>query len=269
MTNNTMTQTFLNYKLQKAKNCKNLQQSHRLLVFIHGLFGDLNNLGAIARGFEEDYDILRLDLRNHGHSVHSDEMSFDLMATDVKNLLEHLDLQPAVVIGHSMGGKVAMKLADIAPHLVEQLVIIDISPVKYTENRHDAIFAGLFAVQSSDAKNRIQAQEAMRPHIKEQGIQQFMLKSFAPTQPERFLFNLTALQKNYENISDWSDVYVDKPTLFIKGELSDYIKKEYKQRVLKQFPQAKLFIVSKADHWVHAVKPNTVIRAITRVLQGE
>ncbi|MDP8033505.1 alpha/beta fold hydrolase [Pasteurella atlantica] len=266
MTKETNKSVFLNYKLQTAKNCKNTEQSHRLLVFIHGLFGDLHNLGRIARAFEDDYDVLCLDLRNHGHSFHSDEMNFESMATDVKELLEHLNLSPAIVVGHSMGGKVAMKLADIAPHLVEQLVIIDIAPVKYTESRHDAIFAGLFAVKNSDAQNRIQAQKAMQPYIKEQGVQQFMLKSFAPTEDERFLFNLTALQQNYDNISDWSDVKVEKPTLFIKGDLSDYIKKEHKQIVLNQFPQAKLFIVSNADHWVHAVKPEAVIRAMKRVL---
>ncbi len=261
-----MEQSLLNYRLRTAKNSKNPEKKNRLLVFIHGLFGDLDNLGRIARAFEDDYDTLCLDLRNHGRSFHSDEMNFDVMAQDVKALLEHLNCSPAIVVGHSMGGKVAMKLADIAPDLVEKLVIIDISPVKYTESRHDAIFAGLFAVKNSDSQNRIQAQKAMTPHIEDKGVQLFMLKSFDPTQPERFLFNLTALKQNYDNIGDWNEVKVDKPTLFIKGDQSDYIKKEYKQQVLNQFPQAKLFVVSNADHWVHAVKPDTVIRAIKRVL---
>ncbi len=264
MTKETMNQPFLNYSLQLAKNNQALDK--QTLVFIHGLFGDLANLGIIARYFENDYDILRLDLRNHGHSFHSNEMTFHAMATDVKNLLEHLNIHNAVVIGHSMGGKVSMKLADIAPELVAKLVIIDIAPIKYVEDRHQHIFAGLFAVQHSEAKNRTQAQTAMQPHIKEKGIQQFMLKSFDPSKPERFLFNLTALKQNYDTISEWEDVSVNKPVLFIKGALSDYIKSEHKQIVLKQFPQAKLFIVSNADHWVHATKPQTVIRAIERIL---
>ncbi len=261
-----MEQSLLNYRLRTAKNSKNPEKNNRLLVFIHGLFGDLDNLGRIARAFEDDYDILCLDLRNHGRSFHSDEMNFELMATDVKNLLEHLNRDQAVVIGHSMGGKVAMKLGDIAPHLVEQLVIIDISPVKYIESRHENTFAGLFAIKNSDSENRVQAQRAMEPYIKDKSVQLFMLKSFDASQPDRFLFNLTALKQNYDNISDWNEVKVDKPILFIKGALSDYIVKEHKQSVLNQFPQAKLFVVSNADHWVHATKPDAVIRAIKRVL---
>ncbi len=195
-----MEQSLLNYKLRTAKSSKKANKSNRLFVFIHGLFGDLDNLGRIARAFEDDYDTLCLDLRNHGHSFHSDKMNFEVMAQDVKALLEYLDCPPAIVVGHSMGGKVAMKLADIAPNLVEQLVIIDISPVKYIESRHDSIFAGLFAVKHSDSQNRIQAQKAMEPHIEDKGVQLFMLKSFDPTKAERFLFNLTALKQNYDNI---------------------------------------------------------------------
>lgn len=265
MTKETINQPFLNYSLQFAKDNQDPKKS--TLVFIHGLFGDLANLGVIARHFENNYNILRLDLRNHGHSFHSNDMTFNAMANDVKNLLEHLNINNAIVIGHSMGGKVSMKLADIAPHLVAKLVIIDIAPIKYIEERHQHIFAGLFAVQQSDAKNRIQAQTAMQPHIPEKGIQQFMLKSFDPSKDEKFLFNLTALKQNYDTISDWEEVYFDKPVLFIKGALSDYIKSEYKQTSLKQFPQAKLFIVSNADHWVHATKPQTVIHAIERIIE--
>lgn len=265
MTKNTE-QPLLNYNLQTAKNCKSSEQSHRLLVFIHGLFGDMDNLGVIARAFEDEYDILKIDLRNHGDSFHADEMSYALMAEDVKQLLKHLNIEKCTVIGHSMGGKTAMKLADIAPDLVEKLIVIDIAPVAYTGERHSDVFAGLFAVKADRPANRKEAQKSMEQHIPNKGVQQFMLKSFSAKSEDSFLFNLTALKENYKNIMDWQPVLVDKPTLFIKGANSDYIQQKDTQTILAQFPQAKSFVVSNADHWVHAEKPEAVIRAISRIL---
>lgn len=236
------------------------------MLFLHGLFGDLNNLGIIARAFAEDYAILRLDLRNHGQSFHSDEMNYQRMAEDVRDLLVSLNLSQVIVVGHSMGGKTAMKLADLSPDLVAKLVVIDIAPVSYPPHRHDSIFAGLFAVKATKPSNRQQAKIEIAKGIKDEGVQQFMLKSFDPNSPDSFKFNLSGLKANYENIMDWQPVKVDKPTLFIKGELSDYLQEKDTQTILAQFPQARSFVVSNADHWVHAEKPDAVIRAIRKFL---
>lgn len=252
--------TYLNYQFQSNPNAK------QTMIFIHGLFGDLNNLGVIARAFGEQFHILKVDLRNHGNSFHSDEMSYAVMAQDLADLLDHLHIEKAIVVGHSMGGKTAMALADLAPHLVEKLVIIDIAPVAYGLNRHDSIFAGLFAVKNAKPANRQQAKIEIAKGIRDEGVQQFMLKSFDPTSPESFKFNLSGLQRNYANLMDWKTVRVEKPTLFIKGELSDYLQTKDTDTVLAQFPQAKLFVVSNADHWVHAEKPDAVIRAIQKFL---
>ncbi len=257
--------TFLHYQFHAAPR-KISGKSPRLLLFLHGLFGDLNNLGIIARAFAEEYDILRVDLRNHGSSFHSNAMDYALMAADLKALLAHLNVTSCVVIWHSMGGKTAMKLAELAPELVEQLVVIDIAPVAYPNGRHSAIFDGLFAVKNARPQTRQQAKTVMAAHIIDEGVQQFMLKGFDPQSPDCFRFNLTALHHNYENLMDWQPVLVDKPTLFIKGALSDYIQEKATQTILAQFPQARSFVVSNADHWVHAEKPEAVIRAIGRVL---
>lgn len=236
------------------------------MIFLHGLFGDLNNLGVIARAFCESYSILRVDLRNHGQSFHSNEMNYTLMAQDLKKLLEQLEIQNTIVIGHSMGGKTAMALTALAPELISKLVVIDIAPVPYHLNRHADIFAGLFAVKNAKPENRQQAKIEIAKGIHDSGIQQFMLKSFDPQSPECFKFNLSSLYHNYHHIMDWQTVYVETPTLFIKGDLSDYLQEKDTKIVLEQFPNSKLFIISNADHWVHTEKPDAVIRAIQKFL---
>lgn len=256
--------TFLHYQLQQASNPK--LRPPKTMVFLHGLFGDFNNLGIIARAFIEQYDILRVDLRNHGQSFHSEQMNYRLMAEDLQDLLNMLNIRQTILVGHSMGGKTAMTLAHIAPELVERLVVIDIAPVAYPLHRHDGIFAGLFAVKAQKPANRQQAKLAIAQGISDEGIQQFMLKSFDPQSPESFKFNLSGLKQNYPHLMGWQEVFVDKPTLFIKGALSDYLQEKDTQTILAQFPQAKSFIVSNADHWVHAEKPEAVIRAIQKFL---
>lgn len=253
----------LHYHYQPSENL------NKTMVFLHGLFGDLNNLGVIARAFREQYAILKVDLRNHGQSFHSNEMNYSLMAKDLQALLSELNITKAIVVGHSMGGKTAMTLAHLAPDLVEKLVVIDIAPVAYQGNRHRDIFAGLLAVKAARPENRQQAKIEIAKGIKEEGIQQFMLKSFDPQSPDCFKFNLMGLQQNYPHLMDWQPVKVECPTLFIKGEQSDYLQQKDTQTVLTQFPQAKLFVVSNADHWVHAKKPQTVVRAIEKFLQNE
>lgn len=257
-------QTLLHYHYQAATAPS--RPNPPTMLFLHGLFGDMNNLGVIARAFSEQYSILRVDLRNHGQSFHSDEMSYALMAEDLRQLLTALNLTQLIVVGHSMGGKTAMKLADIAPELIAKLVIIDIAPVAYPPHRHDNIFAGLFAVKAAKPANRQQAKIEMAKAIKDEGVQQFMLKSFDPTSPDSFKFNLSGLKENYEQIMTWQPVKVDKPTLFIKGELSDYLQTKDTATIVAQFPHARSFVVSNTDHWVHAEKPDAVIRAIQKFL---
>lgn len=255
-------QNLLNFQFHQLKQ----DTTKPTLVFIHGLFGDMNNLGIIARAFSEQYPILRLDLRNHGHSFHTDEMNYELMAQDVLQVITHLQLTKVILIGHSMGGKTAMRAASLRPDLVEKLVVIDIAPVNYGNHGHDSVFNGLFAVKAAQVNTRQEAKPILAQHIREESVQQFMLKSFAAEAPQRFRFNLTALKANYMYLMDWSPCFFDKPTLFIKGGLSDYILPEYTQTILAQFPKATSFTINGSGHWIHADKPELVIKAITRFL---
>ncbi len=255
-------QNLLNFEFNQLKQ----PTTKPVLVFIHGLFGDMNNLGVIARAFADDYPILRVDLRNHGHSFHRDDMTYPLLAQDLLTLFEHLQLNKVILIGHSMGGKTAMSAAALRPDMVEKLVVIDIAPVRYGKHGHDSVFAGLFAVKQAQVQTRQQAKPILAQHIAQESVRQFMLKSFDAHSPERFRFNLTALYANYANLMDWHAVIFNRPTLFIKGGLSDYILPEYRDDITAQFPHAGAFTINGSGHWVHAEKPEAVIRAIRRFL---
>lgn len=260
-----MTETaLLHYQLTSPSQAEN--RTLPTLVFLHGLFGDLNNLGVIARAYSERFPTLRLDLRNHGHSFHSDQMDYALMADDVIRLLDHLQLEKVILIGHSMGGKTAMRVAAQIPQRVEKLVVLDIAPVAYREHHHDDVFAALFAVKEAQPASRQEAKPILNRYIQAEGVQQFMLKSFAAKSAQSFLFNLTALYQNYANLMDWQTIYCEVSTLFIKGGKSDYIIADYRATILQQLPHARSFLIAQGAHWVHADQPNAVISSINRFL---
>ena len=164
----------LNTRAQSA------QQSHNNspIVLVHGLFGSLDNLGILARDLVNDHDILQVDMRNHGLSDRSDEMNYPAMAQDLVDTLDAHSLERATFIGHSMGGKAVMALTALAPERIDQLVAIDIAPVDYAVRRHDEIFAAINAVTDAQATTRQQAAAVMRTVIDEEGVIQFLLKSF-------------------------------------------------------------------------------------------
>ncbi|MGL4959240.1 MAG: alpha/beta fold hydrolase, partial [Plesiomonas sp.] len=148
------------------------------LVLIHGLFGTLDNLGLLARDLVKDHHIVQVDLRNHGQSFFSDQINYRLMADDLIALLDHLNIRSATFIGHAMGGKVAMTIAQTAPDRVDQLVVLDMSPVDYQVRRHDNVFRALHAVSQAKPTRRSEAVNLMQPFLKEEGVILFLLKSF-------------------------------------------------------------------------------------------
>ncbi len=252
----------LNYQFHQAKQIIN----QPTLVFIHGLFGDMNNLGVIARAFSDHYPILRVDLRNHGQSFHADAMNYMALAEDVFSLIQALGLSKVILIGHSMGGKTAMKLTALHPEIVEKLIVLDIAPIAYQQRHHDEVFRALFAVCREKPATRQEAKKIMQRDIQEEETIQFLLKSFAPDCKDYFRFNVSALFNHYAEIMAWERVSVSIPTLFVKGGNSSYLLPEYRSMILEQFPNAVSFTINGANHWVHADKPDFVVRAIERFL---
>lgn len=235
------------------------------LVFIHGLFGSLSNLGMLARAFEEKYHVVQIDLRNHGKSKHVESMDYLEMAQDVLDTLDHLKVDKFSVIGHSMGAKVAMKMTEIAENRLEQLVVLDMAPVAYQQNHHDQIFKALFAVNEADVSSRKEATEIMNYYISEAGVIMFLLKSWSQGQ---WLFNVNTLSNSYPEILSWKDVPIwQQQTLFIRGGNSEYISKpEHFSAIEQQFSQHQLITIEDAGHWLHAEKTDKVVSVIQNFL---
>lgn len=249
----------LNYKLEG--------EGHTV-VLIHGLFGNLDNLGLLARDLKNDHQVLSIDLRNHGQSFHSDQHDYTLMADDVNQLLESLNIENAIVIGHSMGGKVAMKLADIAAEKIQKLIVMDISPVAYKERKHDAVIAGLELVLDKKPTSRSEVMKLLAEHIVEDGVRQFLGKSLTRENDHMiWRFNVPSLKNNYLNIIGWEPISLcEIPTLFIKGGNSDYLTTEHQPQIQAQFKQAKAHVIANTGHWLHAEKPVEVLRAIRKFI---
>jgi len=244
------------------------QQSHTAspIVLVHGLFGSLDNLGVLARELVTDFDIVQVDMRNHGLSPRSDEMNYPAMAQDLLDTLDELSIDKATLIGHSMGGKAVMAATRIAPERIDKLVAIDIAPADYKVRRHDEIFAAINAVTEAGATTRQEAAALMRQHIPEDSIIQFLLKSFAAGE---WRFNVPALWDQYPHIVGWDTVPAwDHPALFIRGGNSPYVDESHRDALLAQFPQARAHVIAGAGHWVHAEKPQAVVRAIRRYLEA-
>lgn len=229
------------------------------MIFIHGLFGSLSNLGVLARHFSEQRTAIQIDVRNHGLSGHSSDINYQLMAEDVLETLSSLNVHKFVVVGHSMGGKIAMKLADLAREQTEKLVVLDITPIQYHESHHAEIFKALFAVQQENVASRLEAAKIMRKYLHEEMVIQFLLKSFNKGQ---WLFNAQALFDHYPDIMAWEKVEkINRPALFLRGGDSFYISKpEHFAAINEQFSQAKIEVIENTGHWLHGEKPDEVIK---------
>lgn len=252
----------LNHQLHPA------QQTRRYppLLLIHGLFGSLDNLGLLARDLKRDRDVLQVDLRNHGLSGHTPQMSYDLMAEDLAALIADYDLPPCDIVGHSMGGKAAMRLAVRHPQRLRRLAILDMAPVAYPTRRHDAVFAALYAVQEAALETRSAAATCLRHYLQSEGVVQFLLKSFHRGQ---WRFNLPALYQHYPAILGWDTQppYAGE-ALFIKGANSPYILDDYRTAIIRQFPRARAHVIHATGHWLHAEQPEKVLHVLHRFLDA-
>ncbi len=250
---------YLHYRLQR-----DAKAQHLPVILLHGLFGSMDNLGTLARALQPDYPVVSVDLRNHGLSFHDEKMNYPVMARDVLTLLDQLQIEKAIIIGHSMGGKVAMAMSSIAAARIDKLIIIDIAPVAYQVRRHDSIFAALKAVTAAGITQRQEAAQQMRAFINQNEVIAFLLKSF---HQGAWRFNLPALIDQYDNIQGWQQISpFQHPVLFIRAGDSPYLQDVHFDDIARQFPQARAHVITGASHWVHAEKPLVVSNVIRRFL---
>ena len=246
-----------------------IQGQGKPILLIHGLFGDAKNLGGLARALEKTHKVISVDLCNHGRSYHSDKVSHQLMAQDLIALLDHNQIKKCDIIGHSLGGKVAMCLASIAPNRVDHLIVLDMAPIAYSEHRHQNVFEGLRAILKTPVNSRQKVDEILARSVEDPSVRQFLMKSLIKTDGTfTWGFNATGLMTNYSQLMNWQEntPFYGK-TLFIKGANSDYLLPEHQATIARQFPNAKAHIVAQTGHWLHAEKPDIVGRVINRFLE--
>lgn len=238
------------------------------IVLIHGLFGSYENLGVIARALAGQWQVVNLDMRNHGRSDWHDSMSYALMAEDVKDTLDHLGLDQVILLGHSMGGKIAMEFALRYPERVNKLILADISPVQ-NRPRHHEILSALDGIDLNNLQSRQQADQQLALSINETGVRQFLLKSlYKEDEQFRWRFNIKALIANYQQLLEAppSKGPYTGPTLFIKGAESDYLLPEHQSLIQQLFPHSKAKVIMGTGHWLHAEKPVAFAKIVTDFL---
>lgn len=238
------------------------------IVLIHGLFGSYENLGVIARALAGQWQVVNLDMRNHGRSDWHDNMSYASMAEDVKETLDHLGLDQVILLGHSMGGKIAMEFALRYPARVSKLILADISPVQ-NRPRHLGILSALESIDLNNLQSRQQADQQLALSITESGVRQFLLKSLYKEDDQfRWRFNIKALSANYQQLLEApaSKGPYTGPTLFIKGAESDYLLPEHQSLIQHLFPHSKAKVIMGTGHWLHAEKPVAFAKIVTDFL---
>lgn len=234
------------------------------MVIMHGIFGSSDNWMPQAKLFSEHYRVFSLDLRNHGQSPHDDQFDYPVMVEDLRSFVDDHGLDNPVVIGHSMGGKVAMNYALAHPEKIARLVVVDIAPRPYNLD-HYVILDGLKAIAIDTVSSRQEADDALSAFVPELAVRQFLLKNLQ-RKPEggfSWKLNLPVIDRNLPNIGlglQYSGTF-EKPTLFVRGTKSPYIRDKDEQYIRTYFPGA---VIKEMDtgHWVQAEKPAEFVELV-------
>ena len=232
------------------------------LVLLHGLFGSARNFGAVQRALGVRHRVIALDLRNHGASPHAATMDYSVMASDVIETLTQNGALPAAVLGHSMGGKVAMRMALDRLDAVSTLVVADIAPVPYPPHFRDYAEAMLVVPPGS---TRAAADARLASAVPDRAIRGFLLQNLQPGAAQPWRIGLAEIAAALPAIGDWEDRAGETfpgPTLFMAGEYSDYIRAEHRVTIRALFPAARFVTLRGAGHWLHAEKPSAFITVV-------
>ncbi len=237
------------------------------LIFIHGLFGSGDNWRSIAKHFADDYQVITLDLRNHGRSPQSDDQTYALMAEDLLALMDDCNIEKAHIVGHSMGGKVAMQFATQSPDRVNKLVVVDMATRAYADE-HSHLIDAMLAIDLQQHQSRQSVDGALKTNIPVTMVRQFLLMNLVRSDTGLdWRINLPSLKDNYPALQSavCEGAPYDKPCLFIHGEMSEYVLPADKAMIQQRFSQA-AFIALPTGHWIHAEAPTQFIEALENYL---
>lgn len=241
------------------------------LLIIHGFLGMSDNWKTLGGQFgQQGFQVHLLDMRNHGKSPHDEEFAYNAMVQDVNEYCAMHQLDKINLLGHSMGGKIAMLFATTYPERVEKLIIADIGP-KYYAPHHQTILAGLNAIDFASKPSRNQVEEILSGYIKDFGTRQFLLKNLYWVESGQlgFRFNLDVFNRKIETIGKSLpfESHFDKPVLFLRGDKSDYILDSDFETILHHFPGAEIRTVKNAGHWLHAENPTVFYTMVLEYLK--
>lgn len=242
------------------------------VVLLHGLFGSAGNWHSIARRLEAEHHLIVPDLRNHGHSPHAVASGYEAMAGDVLELLGGLGPGPASLIGHSMGGKVALWLALQWPERVARVAALDIAPVSYSP-RFGPILKALEALDLTGLHSRAEADAVLATGIRNTALRAYLLQNLV-LEHGRWCWRMSLpnLREALPRLLDFPHSGTARPftgpALFLYGARSDYIEARYLPAIRTLFPFARLRAVAGAGHWLYAEQPEAVTRALQGFLQA-
>ena len=237
------------------------------LIIMHGVFGMSDNWQTLGRRWSELFQVHLLDMRNHGRSPHSNDFSYDLMSDDLVEYMDQHDIESAHVLGHSMGGKVAMLFAVLNEDRVNKLVVADIAPRPYPPH-HQQIIQALKSLPLSSLESRSEAEQQFA--INDYGIRQFLLKNLYWEEKDKLAwrFNLPVIAREIDKVGEGlpPQAIFHGPVLFVRGGRSDYIRDEDMEEIESHFPDAQLATIADTGHWLHAEKPDEFYNTVTEYL---
>lgn len=237
------------------------------LIIAHGLYGSGRNWGVIAKRLSDKRRVITPDMRNHGHSPREDSQSYEDMADDLAELINHIG-HPVDLCGHSMGGKASMVLALKHPDLLRRLIVADIAPVTYDHSQSHQI-AAMRAVDLSAITRRSEAAEQLGAQGVEPALQSFFTQSLDVAAKE-WRLNLDVLEAEMDHIIGFPEITgtFTGPTLFLTGGNSEYVRPEHRPLIKSLFPAARFAKLPNAGHWLHAERPREFEAAVRSYLDA-
>ena len=241
------------------------------LLILHGLFGSGSNWRTVARALAQTHTVYLVDLRNHGASPWADTMSYAEMAGDVSTLIQTLELDAPVVLGHSMGGKVAMALALLYPHQVGQMIVVDIAPVQYPGSMN-SVAKAMMLPEVIVGANRTEVTRNLQRHLPDPAIAPFLMQNLLSTEAGfAWRINLVAIDQQMSQIigfpSELKQLRYPGPSIAVVGEKSDYVVGADSALFAPMFEPIDLQIIHGAGHWVHTDKPAEFLKCIVAIIR--
>ena len=245
---------------------KIIGDSNKHILILHGFLGSGDNWISVSRKLNDiGFTIHLIDQRNHGRSFHSEKFDYELMCEDLFNYIDYYNVINPILIGHSMGGKTAMRFSLKYPELIHKLIVLDTSPREYPV-LHQAIIDSLKEIDLSIYNTRNSVDDKLKESIKQKDLRNFLMKNIYRTNDGKlsFRFNLRSLSKNIGNIGKKieSDNQFNADVIFIKGENSEYINESDKESINILFPNSKFYIIPNAGHWLHVDNPNDFLSVL-------